>query len=33
MRREEENPNYTGEGINYFLAVAFPDNDLNGYGL
>ena len=29
MKRREENPNYTGdEEFNYFLAVAFPDNDL-----
>ena len=29
LKRREENPNYTGdEEFNYFLAVAFPDNDL-----
>lgn len=29
LMRREENPNYTGdEEFNYFLAVAFPDNDL-----
>ena len=28
--RRKENPNYTGEEeFNYFLAVAFPDNELN----
>ena len=29
IKRREEKPNYTGEEeFNYFLAVAFPDNDL-----
>ena len=29
LKRRKENPNYTGEEeFNYFLAVAFPDNDL-----
>lgn len=29
LKRRAENPNYTGnEEFNYFLAVAFPDNDL-----
>ncbi len=29
LKRREANPNYTGEEeFNYFLAVAFPDNDL-----
>ena len=29
IKRRQENPNYTGdEEFNYFLAVAFPDNDL-----
>ena len=29
LKRREENPDYTGEEeFNYFLAVAFPDNDL-----
>lgn len=29
LKRRQENPNYTGEEeFNYFLAVAFPDNDL-----
>lgn len=29
LKRRETNPNYTGEEeFNYFLAVAFPDNDL-----
>lgn len=29
IKRREENPNYTGEEeFNFFLAVAFPDNDL-----
>ncbi|GAA0079120.1 DUF1015 domain-containing protein [Clostridium sp. CTA-5] len=29
LKRRESNPNYTGEEeFNYFLAVAFPDNDL-----
>lgn len=29
LMRREQNPNYTGdEEFNYFLAVAFPDNDL-----
>lgn len=29
IKRRTENPNYTGdEEFNYFLAVAFPDNDL-----
>ena len=29
LKRRSENPNYTGdEEFNYFLAVAFPDNDL-----
>lgn len=29
LKRRTENPNYTGdEEFNYFLAVAFPDNDL-----
>lgn len=29
LMRREENPNFTGdEEFNYFLAVAFPDNDL-----
>lgn len=29
LMRRKENPNYTGEEeFNYFLAVAFPDNDL-----
>ena len=29
LKRRQSNPNYTGkEEFNYFLAVAFPDNDL-----
>ncbi|OOM76807.1 DUF1015 family protein [Clostridium sp. BL-8] len=29
LKRRQQNPNYTGdEEFNYFLAVAFPDNDL-----
>lgn len=29
LKRRKDNPNYTGEEeFNYFLAVAFPDNDL-----
>lgn len=29
LKRRKENPNYTGdEEFNYFLSVAFPDNDL-----
>ncbi|WP_244834018.1 DUF1015 family protein [Clostridium sp. BJN0001] len=29
LKRRKQNPNYTGdEEFNYFLAVAFPDNDL-----
>lgn len=30
MKRRQENPNFTGsEDFNYFMAVIFPDNDLN----
>ena len=29
LKRRKENPNYTGEeGFNYFLAIAYPDNEL-----
>lgn len=29
LKRRKENPNYTGEeGFNYFLAIAYPDNEI-----